>query len=151
MPKTETAEAPTVEPRDEEITLTVEHSAYYRWMPVTDEDAAKLAESEADLPESKRTKLVVSTFPGHKLKQVLVNEPTATTTNVHLPSLRQMNGDREAAGLSRRPHHANLAQHLVDGPWPRHFPLDSITDIHCDDPKWEAWLRGHVFEEDEDR
>ena len=137
----------TIDPRDDELVITAHHSSFYRWLPISEEDARALADSEVDMPDQLKTKLVEATFPGFKLRRTTVEEPTISTTNVHLPSLRSMNDDREAAGVARRPHHANLAQHLADGPWPRHFPLSSLTDIECDDPTWQDQLRGHFFEE----
>lgn len=110
------------------LNIEIDHSQYYRWVPVP--------EAEADVATT-----VPSTFPGMRMQRITVDEPTMSTCSVYLPDLVRWNDDRTAAGLSKRPHQLNLIQHLSDGPWPRQFPLDSITDIRADIPNWAAQLK----------
>jgi hypothetical protein len=144
QPVTDSPEAPAGPPppsppgeRDPEIVLEVDHSAYYRRVPIKNEDVTPEMLAEEGL-------IIDSTWPGFKLKRETVYEPTTSTTTIHLPSVQKWNDDREAAGLARRPHHVNLAIHLTDGPYSRHFPLGSITDVRCSDPEWEAQMRAHL-------
>lgn len=122
----------TANPIDEDWGIEVDHSAYYRWEPI----------KESDVTEGMVT--IDSYWPGFKMQRVRVDEPTTTTTGVHVASLKQINEDRKAAGLAPRSHLSNLIRHLEDGPWPRHFPMDTITAIRCPaNPALEGQLRSH--------
>lgn len=140
---------PTPAPR-EWLNIEIDHSSYYRWVPIAEgdvfDDTADEAGVRPAVPEGKTALSVTvgSTFPGFRMQRVIVQESTTSTCNVFLPDLEGWNNDREAAGLTRRPHQLNLVQHLSDGPWPKQFPLDSITAIRADDPTWENQL-GSVF------
>lgn len=125
------------DPRDPELQIVVEHSAYYRWLPAPADSV-----QEGDV-------VTDSTFPGYVMKRVTVPEPTTSVTSVHLPSLAKINDDREAAGLGRRAHKSNLIRHLEDGPWYKHFPEGTITAISASDPQWEKWLQDHFLGTDE--
>lgn len=114
--------------------IEVDHSSYYRWIPVKDEEIA-----EGDL-------VIPATWPGFHQKRVLVDEPTTSTTGVHIASLASENTDRIAAGGSPKPLSALLTRHLEDGAWPKHFPMQSITAIRCSDPAIEAKLRSYFLE-----
>lgn len=116
--------------------IEVEHDSYYRWMPCKDDDV---------LPGDVT---VAATWPGFKLRRTLIPEAASTSTSIDVRSLQQTNADRKAAGLGPRSDASNLCKHLEDGPWPKHFPLESITDIRCDNPKIEARLRTHFLDQD---
>lgn len=124
--------------RDPELHFEIDHSAYYRRVPIKEEDVTDEMWAEEGL-------ITDSTWKGFKLIRETVFEPTTSQVTVHLPSVRSWNDDREAAGLVRRPHHVNLAIHVTDGPFPRHFPVGSITDVRCNDPEWEARMREHLL------
>lgn len=118
-----------------ELRIEIDHSAFYQWVPVREAEAV-----ETDID---------GTIPGFKMRKVVVNVPTTTTTDVDLDGVAGWNADRVSAGLSTRPDRINLIQHLVDGPWEKHFPLSSITAIRASDPKWEKWLNDYFTEEQE--
>lgn len=118
-------------PEPESWQIEIDHSAYYRWLPVKDEDIED------------GMVLIEATWPGFHLYRTVVEEETTTTTGVNVPSLRSENDDREAAGLSRRSDVSNLIRHLEDGPWPKHFPMESITAVRCSDPTIETALIAH--------
>jgi hypothetical protein len=125
--------------RDPELHFEIDHSAYYRRVPIKEEDVTDEMRAEEGL-------ITDSTWKGFKLIRETVFEPTTSQVTVHLPSVQAWNDDRDAAGLARRPHHVNLAIHLTDGPFPRQFPVGSITDVRCpDDPEWEARMREHLL------
>lgn len=127
------ADAPDVE-APSTWQIEVDHTSYYRWMPVKDEDV-----QEGDL-------VIDSEWPGFKKRRVVVAEPTTSTTGVYVPNLHAENADRAAAGLAAKPLHALLSRHLEDGPWPKHFPLDSIVGIRCSEPAVQAKLRSYFLE-----
>lgn len=152
---------------DPELHIDIDHSAYYRWMPVTEGDLTYVTAADgevnvyltADLgpddttvprPLAERQIVVESTFPGFKLRRVTVEEPTTSQTTVHLPSLSQVNADRIEAGLARRSHAANLCRLLEDAGWAKQFPVESVTAIRCDDKKWAKWLNDHFLGSDSD-
>jgi hypothetical protein len=119
VPDTGTIEASA--PPDEVWQIQVEHSSYYQWLPI----------KEDEVTEGMVT--VDSYWPGFRMHRTVVYEPTTTRTTVHVPSLKAINDDRKAAGMLPRSDLANLVQHLGDGAWPKHFPPGSITKIRCDD------------------
>lgn len=127
-------EAPVEAAPVETWQIEVDHTAAYRWVPVKDEDI-----TEGDV-------VIESTWPGFHKKRILVNEPTTSTTGVYVPNLHAENEDRVAAGGSKKSLSALLSRHLEDGPWPKHFPLDSITAIRCSEPSIEAKLRSYFLE-----
>lgn len=127
---------PTSTSTDDELTITIDTSAYYRWLPVKEDEVA-----EGDV-------VVDSTYPGFKMRRTIITEPDHLTTTVHLPSLRGINDDREVAGLARKPHYANLIQHLEDGPWYKMFPPGSIVGIHVDgDDEMHGKVAEHFLNE----
>lgn len=133
---------------DPELHIEVDHSAYYRWVPIAVADVYDDRGGDLDnIAEGqvRWTQTQESTFPGFRLQQITVNEPTTSQTTVHLPSLSKINDDRAAAGLSRRTHSSNLIRLLEDAGWARQFPVDTITAIRCDDPKWDGWLNSHFL------
>ena len=115
----------------EEWRIEVDHSSYYAWLPVKDEDSTPYMLT------------VDSYWPCFRMRRTTVDEPTTTTTTIDVDSLRQENTDRAALGLSTRTDIATLARHLEDGPWPRHFPAGTITAIRADNPEVEAGLRAY--------
>lgn len=115
--------------------IEVDHSAYYRWLPVKDEDVAD------------GMVLIEATWPGFHMYRETIDEATTSTTGVNVDALRSENADRKAAGLSARPDVSNLIRHLEDGPFPKHFPMESITGIRCNNPKIEAALKAHFVPE----
>lgn len=115
--------------------IEIDHDAYYRWVPVKLEDVTD------------EMLTVDATWPGFKLQRVIIPEATTSTTGVHVESLAKENEDRAAAGLGPKPLHTLLANHLEDGPWPKHFPMESITAIRCSDPKIEAKLQSYFLDE----
>lgn len=127
-------EAPVEAAPAETWQIEVDHSSSYRWVPVKNEDVV-----EGDI-------VIDSTWEGFKKKRVLVNEPTTSTTGVYVPNLHAENADRISAGGSAKSLSALLSRHLEDGPWPKHFPLDSITAIRCSEPSIEAKLRSYFLE-----
>ena len=114
---------------DPTMRIEIDHDAYYVWEPVSADEA------DADTIES--------SYAGISLRRAVVHTPTTSTTDVHLPGVAQWKDDRVAAGKSGRSNRINLFEHLIDGPWDRHFPIDSITAIRCTDPQWEQWLNEH--------
>lgn len=125
-PPSDTPEVP-----DEVWQIEVDHGQYYRWLPIR----------EQDVTEGMVT--IEATWPGFKMYRETINEPTTSTTAVNVPSLKEINVDREAAGLARKTHAQNLLRHLEDGPWPKHFPLESITAVRCSNPDIQAKLTSH--------
>lgn len=122
--------------------IEIDHSSYYRWMPVKVKDLNYNEDGEI-------TDLVIdATWPGFVLRRTVVPEATTTTTSVDVKSLSETNIERAAAGLGPRSNITNLVNHLSDGPWPKHFPLESITAIRCDNAKVEARLNAHFLEVD---
>lgn len=114
--------------------IEVDHSSYYRWLPVKDEEV-----EAGDV-------VIDATWPGFKMRKTLIDEPTTSTTGVHVPSLASENTDRVAVGLGSKPLSALLTRHLEDGAWPKHFPMDSITAIRCNDKSIEAKLNSYFLE-----
>lgn len=169
MEQTEQTEQTEQPAADEIWSIEVEHSQYYRQLPVPEADLIPVMEA-ADPPDPDDPSqdnpnpnpnpdtppvqigwdyngkilpmdwVVDSTFPGYKMVRTVIDEPTTTTTSVIVSSLGLINEDRLAAGLGRKSQHANLLRHLEDGPWPKHFPLESITAIRCSHPGMEAKL-----------
>lgn len=122
-------------PADEQWVVEVDHTAYYRWLPVPERDV-KAEEEERGL-------VLDATWPGYKMRRTTITEAVTTTTTVHVPQLRKVNADRKEAGLGPRSLHANLTKHLEDGPWPKHFPLESITEIRCSNKDMAAKLTSY--------
>lgn len=140
---------------DPELRIEVDHSAYYRFVPVPDADVHTIIEdggerqeliSEPGVPQV----VVDATWPGFKMRRITVDEPTTTVTVVHLPSLSAINDGRKTAGLGRRSHKANLTRHLEDGAWYKHFPEGTIIAVRCDDPQWDQWLNEHFLGSDDE-
>jgi hypothetical protein len=125
------------------LNIEIDHSQYYRWVPIAEadvyDDSAEGADPAPD-GQTPRSKTVDSSFPGFRMARIVVDEPTTSTCQVNVPGVQQWNDDRAVAGLSRRTDALNLIQHLSDGPWPKQFPLDSITAIRADNPTWESQL-----------
>lgn len=126
--------APVAATSDEVWQIEVDHSSYYRWVPVADADVVV-----GDIT-------VDATWPGFKMRRVTVADATTSTTGVRVQGLMDENVDRAAAGLPAKALPALLTRHLEDGPWPKHFPLDSITAIRCSDPAVGAKLSSYFLE-----
>lgn len=114
--------------------IEVDHSSHFRWMPVVEAEVAA-----GDIT-------IDSTWPGFRMRRVTVPESTTSTTGVRVQGLLDENNDRAAAGLPPKALSALLTRHLEDGPWPKHFPLDSITAIRCTEPAIEARLRSYFLD-----
>lgn len=128
-----------------DLVIEIDHSAYYRWLPIADGDITWSEDGNATRTSDGSPLTVIdATWPGFKMYRSIINEPTTSTTRVDRASLAQINDDREAAGLARRDEAANLIRHLEDGPWPKHFPMESITAVRCDqDPAVAARLSSY--------
>lgn len=146
--------------RDPTLRIEVDHAAYYQWLPVPEvlvvDDTPTETDDNGDpvpveVPEHMvgLSNTIDSTFPGHRMYRATVQTATTSTTDVHLPDLRVWQDERAAAGLDRRSVKHLLAIHLADGPWPKLFPLDSITAIRCADPAWQRALTEFFLTDDE--
>jgi hypothetical protein len=114
--------------------IWIDVNAHYEWEPV------KASEVTPDMVT------IDSYYPGFRMNRVTVLGPHTAHTSVHIPSLHKINDDRLEAGINSRPHTSNLVRALEDGDWPRCFPLNAITDIHCpDNPELESALRAYFI------